>query len=189
MEVGPDILMNRRCSNWRKALNKKWQIALLPLLILCVGLVISCSGAIEAKDGDTVKVDYRLTLEDGTIYDETVEGEPIEFTLGKNMVIAGFEEAIKGMKVGESKTITLTPEEAYGQYDDSLIEVVDRSELPADIEPEVGQTLVRQDSDGTVSTFMVTAVYDDTITVDGNHSLAGETLTFEIKLLEITAGE
>ncbi len=166
---------------------KKWQIVVLLLMLLSTVLIVSCSGAAKAKVGDTVKVDYKLTLEDGTVYDESADGEPYEFTLGKNEVIAGFEDAIKGMKVGETKTVTLTPEQAYGQYSDALIQVVDRSQLPADLEPIVGQQLQAQGSDGSVRTFVITAVTDTTVTVDGNLALAGKTLTFEITLVEITA--
>ena len=158
-------------------------------MLLSIVSIVSCSGAAKAKDGDTVKVDYKLTLEDGTVYDESAAGEPLEFTLGENEVITGFEDAVKGMKVGETKTVTLTPEQAYGQYDDSLVQVVDRSQLPADIDPQVGQYLQAQGSDGSVRTFVITAVTDTTVTVDGNHPLVGKTLTFEITLVNITASK
>lgn len=158
-------------------------------MLLSTVLIVSCSGAAKAKDGDTVKVDYKLTLEDGTVYDESADGEPLEFTLGKNEVITGFEDAVKGMKVGESKTVTLPPEQAYGQYSDTLVQVVNRSELPSDINPQVGQYLQGQSSDGSVRTFVITAVTDTTVTVDGNSPLVGKTLTFEITLVEITASK
>lgn len=158
-------------------------------MLLSTVLIVSCSGAAKAKDGDTVKVDYKLTLEDGTVYDESADGEPLEFTLGKNEVITGFEDAVKGMKVGESKTVTLPPEQAYGQYSDALVQVVNRSELPSDINPQVGQYLQGQSSDGSVRTFVITAVTDTTVTVDGNSPLVGKTLTFEITLVEITASK
>jgi FKBP-type peptidyl-prolyl cis-trans isomerase 2 len=161
-------------------LNKKWQIVVLLLMLLSTISIVSCSGAAKAKDGDTVKVDYKLTLEDGTVYDESTDGEPLEFTLGENKVITGFEDTVKGMKVGETKTVTLPPDKAYGQYNEALIQVINRSELPADINPQVGQYLQGQSSDGSVRTFVITAVTDTTVTVDGNSPLAGKTLTFKI---------
>jgi peptidylprolyl isomerase len=166
---------------------KKWQIILLPILLISIVLLIGCS--VKVKDGDTVKVDYTLTLEDGTIYDSSPEGEPFEFTLGNNEVITGFEDTVKGMKVGETKTVTLTPDQAYGQYYDELIQVVDRSQLPTDMIPEVGMYITGQASDGTSRQFLITEVTDTTITVNGNLPLAGKTLTFEITLVEIVAEE
>jgi FKBP-type peptidyl-prolyl cis-trans isomerase 2 len=170
-------------------LKKKWQVVVLLLMLLSTVVVVSCSGAVKAKDGDTVKVDYTLTLDDGTVYDESTAGEPFEFTLGENEVITGFEDAVKGMKVGDTKTVTLTPEQAYGEYYDELVMVVDRSELPAEIVPTVGQYITGQSSDGTTRDFLITEVTDTTITINGNAPLAGKTLTFEITLVEIVAKE
>lgn len=162
------------------------------LFILASALVVAsmfsfegCSGKTGAKDGDTVKVDYTLTLEDGTVYDTSSGKEPIEFIIGENKVIPGFEDAVIGMEVGESKTVTIPPEEGYGMPSADLIQVVDRSQLPADYTPVVGQYISGQSSDGTVRSFLITAVSDITITVDGNPPLAGKTLKFELTLVEI----
>jgi len=146
-----------------------------------------CSGKTGAKDGDTVKVDYTLTLEDGTVYDTSSGKEPIEFTIGENKVIPGFENAVIGMEVGETKTVTIPPEEGYGMPDANLVQVVDKSQLPVDYTPVVGQYISGQSSDGTVRSFLITAVNDTTITVDGNSPLAGKTLKFELTLVEIVA--
>ena len=150
-------------------------------------LFVSCSGKAGAKDGDTVKVDYTLTLEDGTVYDTSSGKEPIEFTIGENKLIPGFEDAVKGMKVGETKTVTIPPEEGYGMPNANLVQVVDRSQLPADLTPVVGQYINGQSSDGTVQSFLITAITDTTITVDGNSPLAGKTLKFELTLVEVVA--
>lgn len=166
---------------------KKWQIFLLPLLLISTTLLIGCS--VKAKDGDTVRVDYTLTLEDGTVYDSSADSGPFEFTLGNNEVIAGFEDAVKGMKVGDTKTVTLSPDEAYGQYYDELVQVINRSQLPAEIVPTVGQYITGQASDGTTRNFLITEVTDTTVTVNGNAPLAGKTLTFEITLVEIVVKE
>ena len=91
-----------------------------------------------ANDGDTVRVHYTGTLEDGTIFDSSRERDPLEFTLGGGTVIPGFEENVKGMQVGETKTATIPAGEAYGPYRDELVMVVERAELPEGLNPEIG---------------------------------------------------
>ncbi|MFC1995235.1 peptidylprolyl isomerase, partial [Chloroflexota bacterium] len=110
----------------------------LGMILLAVILTAGCGGA-EVKDGDTVKVDYTGTLEDGTVFDTSLEREPMEFTLGQGQLIPDFEQAVIGMKVGESKTITIPAERAYGPYINELIAVIDRDSLPEELNPEVGQ--------------------------------------------------
>jgi peptidylprolyl isomerase len=167
--------------------NKKWYgVFPIFLLLSMLFLVTSCSKAVNAKGGDTVKVGYTLTLSDGTVYDTTEGGEPIEFTIGNDEVIEGFEEAVIGMKVGETKTVTIPPNKAYGEYDESLVFVVDRADLPSDTEPTVGLQLQTTNSDGTVFIYTILEVNEDTVTIDGNSELVGQDLTFKIKLLEIT---
>ena len=138
-----------------------------------------------ARDGNTVKVHYTGTLEDGTTFDTSVGREPLEFTLGAGKMIPGFEKAVYGLAVGESKTVTILAEEAYGPYRPDLVAVVEREQLPAGLEPEVGQQLHAQQTDGSTARVLVTDVSETTITLDANHSLAGKDLTFEIKLVEI----
>jgi peptidylprolyl isomerase len=141
----------------------------------------------EAKLGDRVRVHYRGTLNDGTEFDSSFGGEPLEFTLGEGMVIPGFENAIIGMQAGETKTVSIPPDEGYGPYVDELIAVVQRSVLPADLEPGVGMQLEAKGEDGTVTVVTVTEVSDDTVTLDANHELAGKDLNFEIQLVEAAA--
>ncbi len=155
------------------------------ILLLVVMLVTGCGGTLEAKTGDTVKVHYTGTLEDGTVFDTSVGDEPMAFTLGQGLVIPGFEQAITGMKVGESKTVNIPVEQAYGPYSDDLIGVVPRDELPEDLEPEVGQQLQMSQTDGNYIVVTITEVSETTITIDANHPLAGQNLTFEIELVEI----
>jgi len=138
-----------------------------------------------ASDGDTVSVHYTGTLEDGTKFDTSVGREPLEFTLGEGAIIPGFEEAVKGLKVGKSKTVTIPAEEAYGPHRDDLVIVVEREQLPADLDPKVDQQLQMQQTDGRTAVVIVTDVSETTITVDANHPLAGKDLTFEIELVEI----
>ena len=138
-----------------------------------------------ASDGDTVRVHYTGTLEDGTTFDTSVGREPLEFTLGEGKMIPGFEKAVYGLKVGKSKTVTIPAEEAYGPHRDDLVIVVEREQLPADLDPKVDQQLQMQQTDGRTAVVIVTDVSETTITVDANHPLAGKDLTFEIELVEI----
>ena len=138
-----------------------------------------------ASDGDTVRVHYTGTLEDGTTFDTSVGREPIEFTLGEGKMIPGFEKAVYGLEVGKSKTVTIPAEEAYGPHRDDLVIVVEREQLPAKLDPKVDQQLQMQQTDGRTATVIVTDVSETTITVDANHPLAGKDLTFEIELVEI----
>ncbi len=139
----------------------------------------------QAKVGDTVKVHYTGKLEDGTVFDTSLDREPLQFTLGADEVIPGFEQAVVGMNPGESRTTEIGADEAYGPYNDELILVVDRDQFPTNMEPQIGQQLqVRQDS-GQSFVVRVTDVSDDSVTLDANHPLAGEDLTFDIQLVGI----
>ena len=138
-----------------------------------------------AKAGDTVKVHYTGTLDDGTIFDSSEEREPLEFQLGGGQVIPGFEDAVVGMNVGDIKTTRISSEEAYGLHDEDMVLTVPREQFPPDIEPELDQQLQLRQPDG--SSFVVTIIdiTEDNVTLDGNHPLAGEALTFTIQLVEI----
>ena len=167
---------------------KKICVILLVTLLLVTVLVIGCTGKEDsaiANDGNTVKVHYTGTLEDGTIFDTSVEREPLEFTLGEGQLIPGFEEAVRGMQIGQSKTVTIPAEEAYGPHLDDLVLVIERDQLPENLDPAVGQQLQMQQTDGRTTVVIVTDVSETTITIDANHSLAGKDLTFEIELVEI----
>jgi len=139
----------------------------------------------QAKDGDTVKIHYTGTLTDGTVFDSSKDRDPLEFTIGSQQVIPGFEENVKGMTVGDSKKFTLDPSEAYGERNDQMMVDVERAQMPEDINPEVGMMLQVQGQDGSVSHVTVAEVTEEKVTLDANHPLAGEDLTFEIELTEI----
>ncbi len=163
-------------------------IILLGILLLGAILISGCNAeqnAAQAKNGDVVQVDYTGTLENGTVFDTSVGREPLNFTLGEGQMIPGFEQAILGMKVGESKTVTIPASEAYGPYRDDLVRVINREELTNIPNPEVGQQLYGSQTNGTTITGTITNVTDTTITVDFNPPLAGKNLTFEIKLISI----
>ena len=139
----------------------------------------------QAKTGDTVKIHYTGTLEDGTEFDSSSGRDPIEFQLGSGQVITGFDKAVEGMEVGEKKTVNIPPEDAYGEPNDEMVMDVPRSALPEDLEPKEGMGLQARQQDGQVVNFTITAVADDKITVDGNHPLAGKPLSFDIELVSI----
>lgn len=139
----------------------------------------------KAESGDTVRVHYTGTLGDGTVFDSSRDGDPLEFVLGDGQVIEGFEEALLGMSEGESREVELPPEQAYGERSDDLVISVDRSELPEDLDPEVGQTLAVDTGDEEEMAAWVAEVGEDAITVDLNHPLAGRTLNFEVELVAL----
>ena len=114
-----------------------------------------------------------------------IEREPLQFTLGEGSMIPGFEQAVYGMKIGQSKTTTIPAEEAYGAHNDDLVLVFSREQLQAGLDPKVGQELQLQTSDGRIVSAPIIEVTEETVTVDANHPLAGKDLTFEIKLVEI----
>ena len=140
-----------------------------------------------AKSGDTVRIHYTGTLEDGTQFDSSAGREPLEFSLGSGQVIPGFDNAVDGMSAGEKKSVTIPAEDAYGERQDELVHEVPRSQLPEDIEPEQGMQLQAQHENGQVMRFVVLSVEQETITLDGNHPLAGRALNFDIELVEIVA--
>jgi peptidylprolyl isomerase len=139
----------------------------------------------QAQDGDTVRIHYTGTLNDGTQFDSSSGREPIEFTLGNHSVIPGFEDGVKGMQVGDQKSIHIPAEEAYGQRNEALVEEIPRQHFPQDMELQVGMHLQAQSPNGESFNVVVTALNSDTATLDGNHPLAGEALNFELELVEI----
>jgi FKBP-type peptidyl-prolyl cis-trans isomerase 2 len=152
---------------------------------LLAGLISGCAGGNKAKDGDTVKVEYTGRLDDGTIFDSSEGREPLEFAIGSGNIIAGFEKGVIGMGIGESKTITIPVEEAYGPSRPELIFTVSKGEFPEDMEFEAGMELQSQQPDGRIMRATVLEIMDDSVTVDMNHPLAGKTLIFDIELVEI----
>lgn len=140
----------------------------------------------QAKNGDTVKVHYTGRLDDGTVFDSSVDREPMEFTLGNREIMPGFEKALIGMSPGESKEDVLVPaDEAYGPHIEEIVAVMERKNLPEDFQPEIGQRLrINQEEGGDIVVF-VTDVTETTVTMDGNHPLSGKDLNFDIELIEI----
>ena len=139
----------------------------------------------QAKNGDTVKIHYTGTLDNGTQFDSSVDRDPLEFQLGDGQVLPGVEKAVEGMSVGDSKNVRIEADEAYGPRYDELIQVISRRDLPDSLSLQEGMALQAKSSDGKTTRFTVTAVTDETVTVDGNHPLAGHALSFAIELVKI----
>jgi peptidylprolyl isomerase len=141
----------------------------------------------QAKHGDSVSVNYTGKLDDGTVFDTTSDRYPMQFTIGGGQVIRGFEQAIVGMSPGESKTVTISVDDAYGPRNEKMVRTVDRDRLPADQKLEVGQRLQlsRSGSEGETASATITDISGESVTLDGNHPLAGKNLTFDIQLVEI----
>lgn len=139
----------------------------------------------QAKSGDTVQVHYTGRLDDGTVFDTSREREPLKFTIGKHQVIPGFESGVVGMETGESKTIAIPSTEAYGPHDERLVTEVSRGQIPPDLKLNVNDRLQVGRRGGGTAIVKVTAVSDSTVTLDANHPLAGEDLTFDVELVAI----
>lgn len=139
----------------------------------------------QAKSNDKVKVHYTGTLNDGSVFDSSREAEPLEFTVGDGQLIKGFDEAVAGMAVGETKTVTIPAEEAYGEPNDEMVFQVERTQFAEDVTPEVGQRFQLDSPDGQQIVVCITEIEGEQITLDANHPLAGQDLTFELELMEI----
>ncbi len=137
------------------------------------------------KANDTIKVHYTGKLNDGRVFDSSVEREPLEFTLGQGQLIPGFEKGVMDMAVNEKKTVNIPFAEAYGERREDMMQEVPKNQLPPEIKPEVGMGLVSQTPEGQEMRLTIAEVKDETIVVDANHPLAGQDLTFEIEVLEI----
>ena len=138
-----------------------------------------------AQAGDRVKVHYTGTLSDGEVFDSSTSQDPLEFELGTGTVIAGFEEAVLGLSASATRTVTIPADQAYGPRQEELVLKVERSSLPTDVELTTGQWMELQREDGQHMTVQVTEVTDTILTLDANHALAGQDLTFDLELVEI----
>lgn len=139
----------------------------------------------QVKNGDTVRVHYKGRLESGNVFDSSEGGEPLEFQVGTGQVIPGFDEGVRGMGVGESRTVEIEAEDAYGPRVEQLINRIAREGMNLEEAPEVGMSLMMQLPDGNQIPLTITEVSDTHVTVDANHPLAGERLIFDIELVEI----
>jgi len=139
----------------------------------------------QAKNGDTVKVHYTGKLADETVFDSSVNRDPLQFKIGDGQIIPGFEKIVIGMDTGEKKVTTIVSDQAYGPHRKDMVFSVDRDKFPPNIQPEVGQQLQMPQADDQKIVVTVTKVSESNVTLDANHPLAGKDLTFEIQLVEI----
>jgi FKBP-type peptidyl-prolyl cis-trans isomerase 2 len=137
------------------------------------------------KEGDTIRIHYTGKLEDGTVFDSSEGATPLEFTVGGGAIISGLEQGVIGMTPGESKTITIPMEQAYGPHQRERVFEFDRKKAPENFNPEVGQRLQMYRADGMPITATVVGISEASVTMDCNHPLAGKTLVFDTTLVEI----
>jgi peptidylprolyl isomerase len=140
---------------------------------------------VTARYGHTVRVHYRGTAGRGMVFGTVKDGEPLEFTIGQGQVISGFEEAVVGMRVGEEKTVTIPMNKAFGKSDDSNVVVIRRDRFPGDLKR--GQRIYIRTRDGRRACVTVSEISESDVTLDANHPLSGNDVTFRIRLLEVTA--
>ena len=148
----------------------------------------SCSCEIIMKTaewGSYVKIQFSIKLDDGSIVGQPQQKTPLNFTIGDGKLLPALEASVVGMKEKEIRQIQISPEDGYGQYNKELVLRVDRNNFPPDINLTVGRTVQYQNRDGERVNFVINALDENTVTVDGNHPLAGLNLTYEVELLEV----
>jgi peptidylprolyl isomerase len=139
----------------------------------------------QATQGDTVKVHYTGKLDDGTVFDSSEGRDPLEFTVGSGQLIPGFDSGVTGMNVGDSKTVQIPSQEAYGPHHEEMVIEVGRDEFPPDVTPAIGDQLQMKHDTGQIIMVTVTEVGDEKVILDANHPLAGKDLIFDIQLVEM----
>jgi peptidylprolyl isomerase len=139
----------------------------------------------SVQSGNTIKIHYHGRLNDGTVFDSSNGRSPLEFTVGSGSVIKGFDEGVKGMSVGDKKTIEIPFLEAYGAEDPSMIIEFPKDQLPEDLQPEPGMQLTMNNAAGDQFPVVVTEVNPDSIVLNANHPLGGKDLIFDLELVEI----
>ena len=139
----------------------------------------------QVKDGDTVKVHYHGKLRSGETFDSSEGREPLEFTVGSGQVIKGFDDGVRGMNVGDKRTVEIVSGDAYGEKEEDRVIEFPKTQFPPDMKPEVGMQLMMNDGEGQQLPVVITEVKEETVTLDANHPLAGQDLIFDIELVEM----
>jgi peptidylprolyl isomerase len=139
------------------------------------------------KNGDTILVHYKGSLEDGTVFDSSLDSEPMKFTIGGGEIIPGFESAVLGMNVGDKKTVKIPSDQAYGSHHTEMVQTIPRDAFPENVKPTIGQQFQVSPADGECEDFIVrvTDVNEENVVLDANHPLAGKDLIFDIDLVAI----
>lgn len=143
----------------------------------------------EVKNGDIVRIHYHGTLNDGTIFDSSLEREPLEFEVGSGMVIPGFDAGVMGMNIGDKKTIHIPFMEAYGPTQSEMVMDFPKNQLPAYMVPEVGMQLQMSNNEGNHFPVVIVEVLEESVMIDANHTLAGKDLIFDLELIENKGGK
>ncbi|GAX61488.1 FKBP-type peptidyl-prolyl cis-trans isomerases 2 [Candidatus Scalindua japonica] len=170
--------------NWYK-LKQLLIIGFLPCIV--IGLMTEkalTQENISVSTGKQISIEYTLKLEDKSVVDSNVGAEPLTFIQGSHNIIPGLEESLDGMKIGESKQITVEPEKAYGAVNEESVSEVKKEQLPQD-SIKVGMVLQGQNPDGQVIIARIVEIKENTVMLDYNHPLAGKTLYFDIKILDV----
>lgn len=141
----------------------------------------------KVQNGHVVAMHYVLKDDAGTVIDQSPEGQPLPYLHGHQNIVPGLESALTGVAVGETKKVTVTPEEGYGVREDEMVLKVPRDQLPPEMSPEVGMTVGMETQDGHTVPVRVTEVHEDHVKLDANHELAGVTLHFEVKIDSVRA--
>jgi FKBP-type peptidyl-prolyl cis-trans isomerase 2 len=139
----------------------------------------------QVKPGDTVRIHYTGTLLDGSTFDSSEGRDPLEFEVGSGQIIPGLDEALPGMEVGETKTVSVACENAYGPVQPGMRQSVPRDNVPKEISLELGMQLQMQSSEGQVLPVTVVELTEEEVMLDANHPLAGQDLNFDIELVSI----
>jgi FKBP-type peptidyl-prolyl cis-trans isomerase 2 len=159
----------------------------ISLLILFAGAAVLAGeegAAITVVNGKRVSIEYTLTLPDKTQVDTNVGGEPLTYTQGEQEILPGLQKALLGLKVGETKNVTLSPEDGYGSVDPNAFQEVNKDLIPEEAQ-KVGTPLMTKDSSGRTHRLRVHEIKDSTVVLDFNHPLAGKTLIFDVKVLKV----
>lgn len=141
----------------------------------------------QAKHGDTVRIHYTGRLTDGTQFDSSQGREPLEFQLGSGQIIKGLDAQVQGMAVGDSATVSIPADDAYGPHRPEAVQTVPRDRIPPSIDLSIGARLQATGGDGQPLQLTVVGVDDAEVTVDANHPLAGKDLVFDVELVEVIA--
>ena len=140
----------------------------------------------QARTGDHVKLNYTGKLDDGTVFATSAETNPLEFTLGNRTMLQAIEEAVEGMETGETKTVYVPADEAFGPWREELVQEIPKDSLPEAIDLEIGERLWVDQPGADPLMVSVMDISDSTITLDANHPLAGEDLVFDLELVDVT---
>jgi FKBP-type peptidyl-prolyl cis-trans isomerase SlyD len=154
------------------------------ILCIVIGSLAVKAQSMDVSTGKQVSIEYTLTLEDETVVDSNVGAKPLTFIQGSHNIIPGLESALDGMEIGESKQVTVTPEDAYGPVNEDAVSEIEKTYIPED-SLKVGAVLQGQSPDGRVIIARVVEIMEETVMLDYNHPLAGKTLNFEVEILDV----